>query len=143
MIAPRGHGDRLRVKWHEAIEALLIHKSVAAAARAIGVCYATLNSWLKHPQFAAAYEEACKTRMEKSLNRLLDYMDAGGEALRQQVHSPDAEVVYRAASTLQENGLRALEIAQLTRQAEEQAEAVEELAGAVPLGNRFSKNGHH
>jgi hypothetical protein len=54
---PTGH---LSPTQRAAVRALLAHGSVGAAAEACGVSAATLERWLKNPDFVAAYHVASR-----------------------------------------------------------------------------------
>ena len=65
-----GHGAKFGHKKEQAIVALLSHRSVEAAAGAVGINANTLLRWTKEPEFAAAYEEARLTVFSQSIGRL-------------------------------------------------------------------------
>jgi len=50
-----GHGAKFDHKKEQAIAALLSHRNVEAAARAVGISSNTLLRWTKEPEFDAAY----------------------------------------------------------------------------------------
>lgn len=54
----RDSGAKLDQKQEEAIVALLTHRNIEEAARAIDVAPSTLFRWLKDPDFDGAYREA-------------------------------------------------------------------------------------
>jgi len=53
-----GHGAKFSQKMELAIAALLSHRSVEDAARAVGINPNTLLSWMREPEFRVMYEEA-------------------------------------------------------------------------------------
>jgi hypothetical protein len=53
-------GKGLSATQRKAVQALLAHGSVGAAAEACGVSAATLEGWLKTPEFVAAYHIASR-----------------------------------------------------------------------------------
>src|ERR1035441_7251726 len=65
-----GHGAKFRQKMEPAIAALLSHRSVEEAARAIGISANTLLRWTKEPEFDAACREARRTAFLQSIGRL-------------------------------------------------------------------------
>ena len=65
-----GHGAKFGHKKEQAIAALLSHRSVEAAAVAVGINANTLLRWTKEPEFAAAYGEARLTVFSQSMWRL-------------------------------------------------------------------------
>ena len=73
-----GHGAKFGHKKEQAIAALLSHRSVEEAARAVGISANTLLRWTKEPEFDAAYREARRTASRQSIARL---QDASGAAV--------------------------------------------------------------
>jgi transposase-like protein len=73
-----GHGAKFDHKKEQAIAALLSHRNVEAAARAVGISSNTLLRWTKEPEFDAAYREARRTASCQSIARL---QDASGAAV--------------------------------------------------------------
>src|SRR3984957_13112252 len=73
-----GHGAKFDHKKEQAIAALLSHRNVEAAARAVGISANTLLRWTKEPEFEAAYREARRTAFCQSIARL---QEASGAAV--------------------------------------------------------------
>jgi transposase-like protein len=73
-----GHGAKFDHKKEQAIAALLSHRNVEEAARAVGISSNTLLRWTKEPEFDAAYREARRTASCQSIARL---QDASGAAV--------------------------------------------------------------
>src|SRR5262249_12270689 len=74
-LAPRwwqmlGHGAKFDHKKEQAIAALLSHRSVEDAARAVDISPNTLLRWTKEPEFEPAYREARRTVFSQSIARL-------------------------------------------------------------------------
>lgn len=67
-----GHGAKFTQKMEPAIAALLIHKSVEKAARAVGINPNTLLRWMKEPEFEAAWREARQSLHSQAISRLQD-----------------------------------------------------------------------
>ena len=65
-----GHGAKFGRKKEEAIAALLSHRSIEEAARAIGIGPKTLLRWLKIPEFQDAYRKARGESMGQAAARL-------------------------------------------------------------------------
>jgi transposase-like protein len=65
-----GHGAKFDHKKEEAIAAMLSHRNVEEAARAVGISPNTLLRWMKEPEFKAAYREARRTAFSQSTARL-------------------------------------------------------------------------
>jgi hypothetical protein len=73
-----GHGAKFEQKMELAIAALLSHRSVEDAARAVGVSTHTLLRWMKEPEFRAMYQEARQLAFSQALGRL---QEASGAAV--------------------------------------------------------------
>jgi transposase-like protein len=71
-----GHGAKFDHKKDQAIAALLSHRNVESAARAVGISSNTLLRWLKEPDFEAAYREARRAASCQSIARLQDALGA-------------------------------------------------------------------
>ena len=96
----------------QAIAALLSHRNVEEAARAIGISANTLLRWTKDPEFDAAYREARRTAFWQSLARL---QDASGAAVTTLLKimldtTAPAGTRLRAAEVVLERGGQALEM---------------------------------
>jgi hypothetical protein len=65
-----GHGAKFDRKKEPAIIALLTHRTVEEAARAVGISANTLPRWMKEQEFDAAYQEARRTVFSQSIGRL-------------------------------------------------------------------------
>jgi hypothetical protein len=77
-----GHGAKFGHKKEQAIAALLFHKKVEAASRAVGISANTLQRWTKNPEFEAAYREARRTAFCQSIARLQDASGAAESGIR-------------------------------------------------------------
>jgi transposase-like protein len=76
-----GHGSKSDRQRDEAIEALLSHRSIDEAARAVGIAPNTLRRWLKQPGFDADYREAKRERHSQWNARLQGASPAAASAL--------------------------------------------------------------
>ncbi len=65
-----GHGSKFGRKQEDAIVALLAHRTVEEAARAVGISTKTLLRWMKEPEFDAAYRAAKRAAFAQSIARL-------------------------------------------------------------------------
>jgi transposase-like protein len=63
----KGHGAKFTRKKEEAVAALLSHKSVEEAARAVDVNPNTLLRWLGVPEFRDAYRKARREAVHRSV----------------------------------------------------------------------------
>jgi transposase-like protein len=110
-----GHGAKFGHKKEQAIAALLSHRNVEEAARAIGINANTLLRWTKDPDFDAAYREARRTAFEQSIARL---QDAAGAAVTTVLKimldtKVPAGTRLRAAEVVLERGAQAIEMEDL------------------------------
>jgi hypothetical protein len=65
-----GHGAKFGRKKEQAVLALLSHRTLEEAARAIGIVPNTLLRWMKEPEFDAAYREARRAAFGQAVARL-------------------------------------------------------------------------
>jgi hypothetical protein len=110
-----GHGAKLEQRMELAIAALLSHKSLEDAARAVGVSTNTLLRWMKEPAFRAMYQEARRLAFSQSIGRL---QEASGAAVTTTLkimldaNAPPG-IRLRAAEIVLEHGAKAAELEQL------------------------------
>jgi hypothetical protein len=98
-----GHGAKFGRKQEEAIAALLAHRNVEEAARAIGVSAKTLLRWLQVPEFQTAYRKARRESYLQSIARLQQASSAAVSTLLRvmvDVNAPAATRVRAADSVL-------------------------------------------
>jgi transposase-like protein len=107
-----GHGSKFSRKKEAAIAALLTHRNVEDAARAIDVGASTLLRWLKLPEFDAEYRRARRQAVSQATARLQQASGAATSVLLNvmaDTRTPPA-VRARAAHTVLEMGMRAVEL---------------------------------
>lgn len=119
-----GHGEKLTRKQDQAIGALLTEQTIAAAAEKVGVGEATLRRWLKLPEFLAAYREARRDVMEKTMAQLQQASWASGTTLIKLLGASNESVRLRAATEILNQANKGLEMLDH----EERLAALEELA---------------
>ncbi len=107
-----GHGAKFGHKIEQAIAALLSHRNVEEAARAVGISANTLLRWTKEPEFDAACREARRTAFSQSIARL---QDASGAAVTTVLKimldtSAPAGTRLRAAEVVLEQTTKAMEM---------------------------------
>ncbi len=107
-----GHGAKFGRKIEQAIAALLSHRNVEEAARAVGISANTLLRWTKEPEFDAACREARRTAFSQSIARL---QDASGAAVTTVLKimldtSAPAGTRLRAAEVVLERAAKAIEM---------------------------------
>ncbi len=107
-----GHGAKLGRKKEQAIVALLSHRNIEEAARAVGISATTLQRWTKDPEFDAAYREARRTAFSQSLGRLQQASSAAVTILFKIMTDPNASssARVRAAEVVLERTAKAMEI---------------------------------
>jgi hypothetical protein len=115
-----GHGEKLTRKQEEAIAALLLHPTLATAAKAAGIGQKTLWRWLRLEGFQTAYHQARREAISRAVGRL-QYASTQAvktlEAVMKQDDSPAAQVT--AARTVLEFAFRAVEWEDLERRVKE------------------------
>src|ERR1700720_5018351 len=131
-----GHGAKFGRKKEQAITALLTHRNVEDAARAVGISSNTLLRWTKEPEFDAAYREARRTASCQSIARL---QDASGAAVTTVLKimldtNAPAGTRLRAAEVVLERGAQAMEMEDL----EARLVALERAANSAKRSRRRS-----
>jgi transposase-like protein len=110
-----GHGAKFAHKMEQAIAALLSHKSMEDAARAVGVSTNTLLRWMKESEFRALYQAARRLAFSQSLGRL---QEASGAAVTTTLkimldaNAPPG-IRLRAAAIVFEQAAKAVEVEML------------------------------
>jgi len=66
----KGHGTKFGRKKEAAVVALLSHRNIDEAAKAVGVAPNTLLNWMKDREFAAAYRKARAAVVGQAIARL-------------------------------------------------------------------------
>jgi hypothetical protein len=64
----KGHGTQFGRKKEAAVAALLTHRNIEEAAKAVGLSANTLLNWLKIPEFDQAYSAKAASREEAEMN---------------------------------------------------------------------------
>ena len=109
-----GHGEKLTRKQEEAIAALLLHPTLATAAKAAGIGQKTLWRWLRLEGFQMAYHQARREAISRAVGRL-QYASTQAvktlEGVMRQSDSPAAQVT--AARTVLEMAVKATEVEDL------------------------------
>jgi transposase-like protein len=110
-----GHGAKFGHKVEQAIAALLSHRNVEEAARAVGISANTLLRWIKDPEFDVACREARRTAFSQSIARL---QDASGAAVTTVLKimldtNAPAGTRLRAAEVVLEQTTKAIEVEDL------------------------------
>jgi hypothetical protein len=110
-----GHGAKFGHKKEQAVAALLSHRNVEEAARAVGIGANTLLRWTKEPEFDAAYRKARRTAFSQSIARLQQASSAAVTTLLKIMTDPTAasSTRVRAAEVVLERAAKAIEIEEI------------------------------
>src|ERR1035438_738815 len=105
-------GSKFTRKKEEAIAALLTHRSIEEAAKAIGIGTQTLLRWLKVPEFDAAYRQARRAAFSQSTARRQQATSAAVSTLLKIMVDTGAppSVRVRAADSVLDHAKQAIEI---------------------------------
>lgn len=108
----KGHGTKLPKKKHEAVIALLEHRTVKEAAQAVGIGEATLFRWLQVPEFQDAYRGGKRQIVNHAISRLQQATAEAVETLREIMKDNDKPPSPRvtAAKTILDMAVKAVEI---------------------------------
>jgi hypothetical protein len=107
----KGHGAKFGRKKEEAIAALLSHRSVEEAARAVQIDPNTLLRWLQVPEFRKAYLKARREVVQQAIARLQQAAGASGTVVLKLMTDPSvpAAVRLRAAEFVFDRALKGVE----------------------------------
>jgi hypothetical protein len=107
-----GHGSKFGRKKEEAIVALLTHRNVEEAARAIKIGTKTLFRWMKDPEFDAAYRDAKRSAFSQAIARLHQMSSAAVTTLGKIMLDPNAPAStrVRAADSIVNHTVKVIEI---------------------------------
>jgi hypothetical protein len=108
----KGHGSKIGRKQNEAIVALLTHRTIEEAARAVGISLSTLLRWMKESEFDTAYREAKRTAFAQAISRLHHLSSAAVSTLGKVMLDPatPAATRVRAADSILDHTTKAIEI---------------------------------
>jgi len=107
-----GHGAKFGRKKEEAIVALLAHRNVEEAARAVGIGSKTLLRWMQVPEFHAAYLQARRKAFGQATARLQQASTAAVSTLLKVMVDPEAPAAsrVRAADCVLDHAKSAIEV---------------------------------
>jgi hypothetical protein len=123
-----GHGSKMSRKMEEAIAALLTHRSIEEAAKAVGIGEQTLLRWMKTPEFDAEYRKARRIAFRQATSRLQHAAGAAATTLTKVMIDPNTPpaVKVRAAECILDHGLKAIEVEDIEVRVSELERAAEE-----------------
>jgi hypothetical protein len=107
-----GHGPRFEQKMEPAIAALLSHRSVEDAARAVGISVNTLRRWMQLPEFQAACREARRKILSQAIGQLQNAAGAAAKTVLKIMVDPTvaAGIRLRAAEIVLDQAVKAGEM---------------------------------
>jgi hypothetical protein len=107
--------DKLSVRQHKALNALMVEPSVSRAALACEVPERTLRAWLKWPAFADEYRAARREATQQAIARLQQASGAAVNVLLTIMTRDTSPAVVRlnAARTVLELAIKAVELEDL------------------------------
>ena len=108
----KGHSSKFGRKKELAIAALLTHKSVDDAARAVDLNPNTLLNWLKIPAFVKEYRAARREVVNQAVARLQQATGAAGTVMLKLMADPNvpAAVRLRAAECVFDRAFKGVEL---------------------------------
>jgi hypothetical protein len=111
----KGHGSKFERKMEAAIAALLTHRSVEDAARAVGIGINTLLRWMQMQEFEAAYRKARRAAVSQATARLQQNSGAAAAAILKIMVDPNtpASCRLRAADLVLEYSRDGIELEDL------------------------------
>ena len=122
-----GHGAKFGRKQEEAIVALLSHRSVEEAAKAINIAPKTLLRWLREPEFKKAYYAARREAFGQATARLQQATGAAATTFLKLMVDPNIPpaVRLRAADCVFSHSAKAIEIEDIEARVAELERAAE------------------
>jgi hypothetical protein len=115
----RGHGQKLNRKQEALIAALLTEPTHAGAATKAGVSEATLHRWLRLPAFQTAYRQARRGIVEAAIGRLQQTAGKAVDTLDRNLACGQAGNEIRAALSILDHAMKAVELLDLVERVEE------------------------
>ena len=108
----KGHGAKFGRKKELAIAALLTHRSVEDAARAVDLNHNMLLKWLKIPTFVKEYRTARREAVSQSVARLQQATGAAASVVLKLMTDPNspAAVKLRAAECVFDRAFKGVEL---------------------------------
>jgi hypothetical protein len=106
-----GHGEKLGRKKEQAIAALLSHRGLEEAAKAVGIGVTTLRRWMRLPEFRAEYLQARRDVLSQAHARIQQNSGAAASVLLKLMADPTtpASVRARASQSILELAHKSLE----------------------------------
>ena len=121
-------GTKITRKTETLIAALLSEPTHAAAAAKAGVGEATVQRWLRDPEFLAAYRAARRAVIESAVGRLQQASEKAVTTLERNLACGQPGVEIRAAVAILDNAIRGIDQLDLAYR----LDALEARAGGHP-----------
>ena len=123
----KGHGTKFGRKKEEAIAALLSHRTLEEAARALGIAPNTLLRWQQDPEFDVAFRKARRATYGQTTGRLHQASGVAVSAVVKIMVDPGtpAATRLRAAAIVLDHTSKAIEIEDIEARVRELERAVE------------------
>ncbi len=139
----RGHGTKFGRKKEEAIAALLTQRSIEEAARVTGIAPKTLRNWLKLPEFQQEYRTARREAVSQCGARMQQNTGAAVTTILKVMTDPTvpAAVRLRAAESVLDNAVKAIELEDTEVRLSELERAAAESSRAAGRGSNPSSLG--
>ena len=124
----KGHGAKFGRKKEAAVAALLTHRNIEEAAKAIGVAPNTLLKWMKDREFSAAYRRARSAAVTQSIARLQQSTGAAVATLQKLMVDPNspASTKGQAAKAILLLAIKGVEVDDFGARLEDLERAMEE-----------------
>ena len=103
---PRGHGQKIGRLQESAIQALLTHTELRAAAKAIGIRHETLSRWMHLESFREAYAQARRAALDQTIDLLRIASREAVETLQRNLQCGDPMIENAAAKVILETLLK-------------------------------------
>jgi len=128
----KGHGSKFGRKKELAIAALLSHRSVEDAARAVDLNANTLLKWLKFPDFVKEYRTARREVVTQSVARLQQATGAAGTVMLKLMTDPNvpAAVRLRAAECVFDRAFKGVKLEDIEERVSELERAADATKGS-------------
>ena len=128
----KGHGSKFGRKKELAIAALLTHRSVEDAARAVDLNHNTLLKWLKFPDFVKEYRTARREVVTQSVARLQQATGAAGKVMLKLMTDPNVPAVVRlrAAECVFDRAFKGVELEDIEERVSELERAADATKGS-------------
>jgi hypothetical protein len=91
-----GHGQKFGRKKEQAMAALLSHRSLEEAAKAVGISLATLKRWMRLPEFRAEFLQARRQSVQQANARIQQNSGAAASVLLKLMFDGNMPAAVRA-----------------------------------------------